>query len=429
MLDRLLALEHFGIKLGLENISHLCDALGHPERSFASIHVAGTNGKGSVTAMVHEGLTAAGLRTARFTSPHLVSLTERFVTGREPVTDDELSAVAADVLDVAERLRRDGILRALPTFFEATTAIAFELFRRARTEVAVVEVGLGGRFDATNVLEPLVTAVTSIGLDHREHLGDSLADIAFEKAGTIKPGVPVVTGVLPAEAAAVVARIAEARGAPLVEARSGSSVSSREVDGRPVITIETPGGCYGPIPLALRGAHQVRNALVAVRILETSAAAGLPVGATAVVQALRDTRWPARLELWQSGAARVLLDAAHNPDGAAALADHLARWHPERPVLVIAVMRDKDVEGILAPLLPVVSAVVATTSGGSRGLSPDRLATHAKAIAPQLRVLTAADPLGALALARELGPSVCVAGSIYLAGAVRGALEGHAKLL
>ena len=169
MLDRLSSLETFGIKLGLENISRLCEALGRPERSFTTLHVAGTNGKGSVTAMVHAALRAAGLRSARYTSPHLADITERFVIGDAAVDTSVFNAVAHEVLDLSDRLVADGTLRVLPTFFEATTAIAFELFRRAGTEIAVIEVGLGGRFDATNVITPVAGAITTIGFDHQQH--------------------------------------------------------------------------------------------------------------------------------------------------------------------------------------------------------------------------------------------------------------------
>ncbi len=197
MLDRLFALETFGIKLGLANISTLCDALGHPERAFASLHVGGTNGKGSVTAMSHAALRAAGIHAARYTSPHLVDLNERFVIGDQPVDDSELASAATDVLDTADALVAANRLPNPPTFFEATTAIAFELFRRNKVKVAVLEVGLGGRFDATNVVHPVACAITSIGLDHQQHLGDTIEQIAFEKAGIVKPGVPVVAGRLP----------------------------------------------------------------------------------------------------------------------------------------------------------------------------------------------------------------------------------------
>ena len=210
MLDRLFALETFGIKLGLENISRLCAALGHPERSFISLHIAGTNGKGSVTAMVHAALVAAGVRAARYVSPHLVDLAERFVIGTAPVSERELADTADEVLDCAERLRLSGELAVHPTFFEATTAIAFELFRRARVEVAVIEVGLGGRFDSTNIVPASAGAITTIGLDHEELLGHTLEAIAFEKAGIIKAGMPVVIGALPEPARQVVAAVAPA---------------------------------------------------------------------------------------------------------------------------------------------------------------------------------------------------------------------------
>jgi dihydrofolate synthase/folylpolyglutamate synthase len=231
LLDRLSSLETFGIKLGLENISRLCEALGHPERSFTTLHVAGTNGKGSVTAMVHAALGAAGLRTARYTSPHLADITERFVIGDSAVDTAVFNAVAHEVLDLADRLVASGTLRVLPTFFEATTAIAFELFRRAAVEVAVIEVGLGGRFDATNVITPVAGAITTIGFDHQQHLGSTLGEIAFEKAGIIKPGMTVVAGALPPSAMDVVRRVAKERGATLVESATDSNVTAEAIDG------------------------------------------------------------------------------------------------------------------------------------------------------------------------------------------------------
>jgi dihydrofolate synthase/folylpolyglutamate synthase len=213
-LERLFALETFGIKLGLENIGRLCDALGHPEQTFLSLHIAGTNGKGSVTAMVHAALVAAGVRAARYTSPHLVHLHERFVVGNAPIDDDTLLQVAADVLDCADELQRNGLLPAPPTFFEATTAMAFEIFRRKHVDVAVIEVGLGGRFDATNVVVPPVGAITSIAFDHEQHLGHTLAEIASEKAGIIKPAMVVVCGSLPPVALDVMKRAARSAGPP-----------------------------------------------------------------------------------------------------------------------------------------------------------------------------------------------------------------------
>src|SRR5262245_2600500 len=193
-LNYLFTLEQFGIKLGLDNMNAIVEAWGHPEHAFRSVHIAGTNGKGSVTAMTDAALRAAGHRAGRYTSPHLVRLNERFVIGGTEVDDVSLEHAVGDVRDEVERLRQTGRLEVHPTFFEITTAVAFELFRRAAVDIAVCEVGLGGRLDATNVLAPLVTAITSIGFDHQQYLGRTLREIAVEKAGIIKPDVPVVLG-------------------------------------------------------------------------------------------------------------------------------------------------------------------------------------------------------------------------------------------
>jgi dihydrofolate synthase/folylpolyglutamate synthase len=420
VLDRLFALETFGIKLGLENISRLCDALGHPERSFTAIHVAGTNGKGSVTAMVHAALLSGGIRAARYTSPHLVSLNERFVIGADPVDEASLQEAAAGVVPLAERLRA--------TFFEATTAMAFDLFRRANVAVAVIEVGLGGRFDATNVLAPPVAAITSIGLDHQQHLGTTLEAIALEKAGIIKPGMTVIAGPMPAEAAAAVHRTGRERGARVVNAADGSVIDAVMADGRAVLTIDTPVDRYGPLTLGLRGGHQVANALVAVRLLEAARQADVILPGEAIERGLSGVVWPARLELLRVGTKTVLLDAAHNVDGARALADYLARWHPERPSLVFGVMRDKDVDGILAALLPVTSAVVATQADTPRALPAAEIARRAAEADPGRRVTIEPDALAAIDRALDEASSVCVAGSIFVAGPVREHLKERAIL-
>lgn len=429
LIDRLYALETFGIKLGLENITRLCAALGHPEQAFTSIHVAGTNGKGSVAAMVHAGLVAGGVRAGRFVSPHLVDLAERFVIGAEPVAAADLQRAIDDVLDCADTLKASGTLAVHPTFFEATTAVAFELFRRARVEAAVIEVGLGGRFDSTNVVRAPVGAITSIGFDHQDLLGDTLEAIAFEKAGIIKPGMTVVTGTLPDEARTVVAAVARERQARLVEAASGARVDGELHDGRGRIRIVTPERQYGPLTLALRGEHQVRNALVAVRLLEAVRQTGVRVPAEAIERGLTEVEWPGRLELIEfPEGPHVLLDAAHNVDGAAALAAYLARWHPERPTLVIGVMRDKDVAGIVGTLLPVVSSIVATAAETPRALPARELAARIAATGAEVPVRAEPDPITAVEDALAAGPTVCVTGSIYLVGAVRDRLRRRAIL-
>ena len=274
LLDRLFALETFGIKLGLENITRLCAALGHPERTFTSLHVAGTNGKGSVTAMAHAALVAAGVRAA---TVHVAAsrrsrgaLRHRRLRRWTPTASCGATCSTAPIGCGAERCGP-------PTFFEATTAIAFELFRRARVEVAVIEVGLGGRFDSTNVITPPAGAITSIGLDHQEHLGDTLAAIAFEKAGIIKPGMTVVAGAMPREARAVDRRGGRgARRARVIDAAADARVHG-DVHGwaRDAASSTLRTDRYGPVTLALRGEHQVGNALVAVRLLEAARRTGV----------------------------------------------------------------------------------------------------------------------------------------------------------
>lgn len=432
MLERLFALERFGIKLGLENITRLCEALGHPERSFTSLHVGGTNGKGSVTAMTHASLLAAGLRAGRYISPHLVDLSERYVVGDAPVESAMLHEVADDVLSLVDRLRADDVLSVSPTFFEVTTAMAFEIFRRAGVDVAVIEVGLGGRFDATNVITPVVGAITTIGVDHQQHLGTTLEAIAFEKAGIIKPGMTIISGDLPSEAAGVIRRVADERQARLIEASRDVLIDSTMNDGRARMTLRTPSGEYGPVRLSLRGAHQVANAIVAVRLLEAARERGIPVTTEAIERGLATTEWPARLEVLPvEGNKRVVIDAAHNVDGAEVLAAYLKQWHPDRPALVVSIMRDKEVGEILKILLPASGDVFATLAPSPRATPLEDLVELAAEIRPESRehgVFAVADPMDALEQALIRHNVVCVAGSIFLAGAVRDALMRRAIL-
>ncbi len=402
-------LEQFGIKFGLDNIRNILARLGNPERTFRSIHIAGTNGKGSVTAMVDAVLRRAGHRCARYTSPHLVSLTERFVVDGRAVDAAAMREAARDVRDGIEALRADGTLQAAPTFFEATTALAFELFRRASVEVAVIEVGLGGRLDSTNVIDPTVTAITSIDFDHQQYLGSTLEAIALEKAGIIKSGVPVIVGDVGAEAMTAIERTARERQAEIVRARDGVAISQRprisaEAN---VFELRTPARDYGALTLALRGEHQISNALVAVRLLERLDACGIRVA------------WPGRLDHRVfDGGRELILDAAHNPAGAAALASYLRTIGGQQPVLVFGAMRDKDIHGMLSALLPTVSRMIVTRASNSRSAEPEALAAEARAIAPALAVEVIASPAAALAAARSASPRVVVAGSIFLLGDV-----------
>ncbi|MDE3156742.1 MAG: bifunctional folylpolyglutamate synthase/dihydrofolate synthase [Acidobacteriota bacterium] len=414
----LFSLEQFGIKFGLDNIRTLCAHLGHPETAYVTVIVAGTNGKGSVTAMTEAALRAAGRRTGRYTSPHLVRLEERFAVDGQPVATALLRDVAADVAAGIADLRRTGALDTEPTFFEATTAAAFEVFRRAGVDIAVLEVGLGGRLDATNVARPVAGAITTIDFDHERYLGSTLAAIAREKAGIVKPGMPVVVGERKAEALAAIAEVCAARGGRLVRADDGVTVDTRVTAEATELTLRTPADDYGTVALGLAGRHQAGNAVVAVRLLETLRAAGLDVPRAAIVAGLRDVRWPGRLEWRATDRGRVLLDAAHNPAGAEALAAYLRHVRPAGLPIVFGVMRDKDARGILERLLPAAAALVATRPSNPRALEPEAVAALARAIRPGLPVAIEADPAAAVREAWQRAPEICVAGSIFLLGDV-----------
>ena len=416
----LLSLEKLGIKFGLENIRALCEAIGHPERAWPSAVVAGTNGKGSVSAMVEAGLRAAGRRTGLYTSPHLVRLEERFAIDGTPVATGDMEAAAATVRDAATTLRRTGRLATDPTFFEVTTALAFELFRRARVEFVVLEVGLGGRFDATTAATPVAAAITTIDFDHERFLGHTIAAIASEKAGVIKHGMPVVVGETKAEAVAVIERACAEQRATMIPAGAGvrAEVEAFE-DGAGVVRLSTPVRDYGVLRLALRGRHQVRNAVVAVRLLETLDALGFGIPATAIAAAVTSTRWRGRLDLLADAAGRaVLCDAAHNPAGAQSLATYLREVYPAGLPLVFGIMKDKDVGGTLGPLLPSVTHLVATAAHTDRAMAADRLADAARHAG--WRGSLDVEPEAGLALDRawERAPTICAAGSIFLVGEV-----------
>lgn len=418
--QRLATREFFGVKLGLDAIRALCAALDHPQRSFLPVIVAGTNGKGSVTAMVARALRAAGCRVARYTSPHLIHLRERYAIDDVDVADAQLDAALQAVFDAEDRLLDAGDLAAPATYFELATAAAFEIFRTARVEVAVVEVGLGGRHDATNVVEAPFAAITSIGFDHMAQLGDTLAAIAGEKAGVIMSDAIVVSGVTEAEPADVIARTVSTQGARLVLAHEDVVADATTHRGETTLRLTTPWRSYGPVTLALRGAHQVANAIVAVRLLEVLEARGIGGGREAITTGLREAHWPGRLErrILPDGTPLVL-DGAHNPAGARALADWLALADLGPVTLVVGCMRDKDVDGLLAPLLPHAARVVTTSVAFPRALPAEELAARVRHGAGHLPVIAVTNPAEAVARAAADGGPVVVAGSLFLVGAVR----------
>ncbi|HET6899301.1 MAG TPA: folylpolyglutamate synthase/dihydrofolate synthase family protein [Vicinamibacteria bacterium] len=382
-----------GMKFGLETMRALVAELGHPERAFPALLVAGTNGKGSVVAYVDSVLRASGLRVGRYTSPHLVHVRERIVVGGRPISDRALDGAVARVRAAAEAVGRSGSPPPQPTYFEVLTAAAFLHFQRARVDIAVLEVGMGARLDATNVVEPLASAIVSVDRDHEAYLGTTLAAIAREKAGVLRRGRATVLGPMGAEARGAIQKKADRVGARLVEAK----------------TSEAP-----PSPLA--GAHQVANVGVAVTLLREARAAGVAVDLAQVARGIARTRWPGRLQRLP-GRPPLLVDGAHNPAAALALADELRRQGPF--VLVFAAMADKDIAEMGRILFPLAREVVLTRVPGERAAAPDAIVRRVGATARGARKVQRVRD--ALALARRLaGPRglVVAAGSLYLAGEV-----------
>jgi dihydrofolate synthase/folylpolyglutamate synthase len=411
--DWLVGLEAAGIALGLTPIRTLLAELGHPERTFTTVTVAGTNGKGSVTAILERGFRAAGCRTGRYISPHLIAIEERAAISGIPLSRDAFDRAARHVRLAARALP------AAPTYFEATTALALVAFRDADVELAVLEVGLGGRLDATNAVDARLVAVTAIGLDHQEYLGSTLAAVAAEKAGVIKPGAAVVAGRNPAVVLDVLRAAAVRESAAIHYAPDGVSctatISARETR----LTLRTPAQDYGDVRLALPGRHQVDNAITAVRTLEAAQALGLaPVDATVIRTALSDVEWPGRLDWRRWRHQDVLIDGAHNADGARALTAFLRETVATPVPMVVGIMRDKALAEILTALAPVASRFVFTKAATARAASPHELADLASRLAPNVPHTIAASPLDALTLASGHGSPIVVAGSLLLAGEI-----------
>lgn len=401
-----------GVKFGLETIRALVEHLGRPEAAYPSLLVAGTNGKGSVVAYADAVLRAAGLKVGRYTSPHLERVNERIAVDGRDISDAALERAVRRVRAAAEELVGAGVIAAHPTYFEAVTAAAFEHFRERCVDVAVLEVGMGGRLDATNVVDPAASAIVSVDLDHESYLGRTLGAIAREKAGVLRAGRATVLGPLAPEARDAVAETARALGARLVDARAGIDVR-RAADG---LEIRTPSGLYrGLRPLP--GAHQVDNALVALRLVEEARAAGLACDLEPAAAAIGAARWPGRLE-WTSGRPAILLDGAHNPAAARALADHLRGIGPF--VLVFGAMRDKDVRAMADILFPLARHVVLTRPRVDRAARPAEIAERAGPLARRARHEDS--PRRALAWARRQAgndATVVVAGSLFLVGELR----------
>ncbi len=384
-------------KLGLERIRAVLHALGDPQQSFRSVHVAGTNGKGSTCAMIEAGLRAAGVRTGLFTSPHLLEPTERIQIDGIPVSQAQFQRAFEVVHATAGKLDLD----CHPTYFETVTAMAFWLFRELGVETAVIETGLGGRLDATNVVEPVLTAITPIDFDHEAYLGHTIEAIAGEKAGILKAGVPAVFARQRPEASAVLETRARELGVKVTRAAE-FEIRDLEIDAR--------GSRFNGLECRLAGEHQVENAVTAMLALNE-----LGVAPDAIAQGLADVRWPGRLEFVAPNP-DVLLDGAHNPAGARALARYLQRFYAgQRIWMVYGAMRDKAIEEVAEILFPLAHELIFTAPDSSRAIRPEALAE----LAGRGRCADLEAAMGIIQAEAASDDVVVITGSLFLIGEAR----------
>jgi len=411
-------LQKHGIKLGLATMMEFMVRLGMPHGRYRALHIAGTNGKGSTAAIAAAVLQAAGYRVGLYTSPHLVEFRERIRVNGEMIDESQVALLTEQLQSICG----DDLS---PTFFEYTTAMAFRHFANSGIDVAVIEVGLGGRFDATNVVTPMASAVTTISFDHQEYLGSTLSSIAFEKAGIIKPGVPVVVGRVEDEAWRTIDQVAKERQAPVIRLDEDFRT---EGETPRQFSYRSRGVQYDNLNCALEGRHQLDNAACALALLGAAAPHGISVTTEAVRTGLGLVDWAGRLEVIDQHPT-ILLDGAHNPAAAEVLADYLLRSERfclARPViLVLGMMRDKDHRGFVEPLRGLVDGVVLTQPDLPRAATARDLSSSLDGLLPHLHVVPSLND--AMALARQLATPdglVCVTGSLMLVGECKAWFRG-----
>jgi len=434
--------ETLAMKLGLEGVRTLTRAFDDPQRRYPAVHIAGTNGKGSTAAMIEAVARAGGLRVGLYTSPHLIEITERVRVDGRDIDAEDFARLATRVRVMCERLVEEGRQPALPTFFEQVTVIAFLYFAERRVELAALEVGLGGRLDATNICEPLVSAITPIGLDHQQYLGETLAAIAAEKAAIIKPATPVVVAPQVAAAMSVITARCAQVDAPLVlveepshelEMIDGEAEGKRQgMNSRPLLEsglyrfrYRTPLAEYD-VRLSLRGRHQVVNARTAIHIAEQLRLRGVYLPPQAVADGLGRVAWSGRLEV-VAGEPPLLLDGAHNPAGARVLRAFLDEYCPAPVTLIFGAMSDKAIAEMAEILFPVAKVVIAARIANERAASPAAIV----ASAPQedCELIGADSVAEALSVARRRTPPgglICACGSLYLVGEIKQAIKSRA---
>jgi dihydrofolate synthase/folylpolyglutamate synthase len=403
------------MKLGLRNTEFLLNALDNPERAFPSVQIAGTNGKGSTAVMLDSICRAAGIKCGLYTSPHLVSITERITVGGEAITPEEFAACATTVREVSEQLLRDKQIEALPTFFEQLTAIALLAFRNAGIELAILETGLGGRLDSTTAANASIVAITQIAMDHEQYLGHTLESIAGEKAAIIRPGVEAVIAQQEPEAMSVLMQRCKEVGVVPILDDAQRSIKSTTPDGKLCVTFETGANRYQKVWPGLRGRHQIDNAAIAIRLAEL-----LHIPHAAIVSGITSVEHPGRLERIAHKPA-FLLDGAHNPAGCKSLRAYLEEFGPHPRTLVFGAMQDKQLEQIGEILFPVADVLILTPVENPRSASIELLRSIADRFAQGTVVETGSSPEALQTAIAKTPPAglICVAGSLYLIGEMR----------
>jgi dihydrofolate synthase / folylpolyglutamate synthase len=423
--------ELHGVKFDLVNMRHIAAELGHPEWKYPSVIVAGTNGKGSTSAMLASILDRSGYRTGLYTSPHLVRVNERIRVNGEEIPDEDFAAAFSEVEEAVSRLVADGTLAAHPSFFEFLTATAFVQFARQNVDFVVLEVGMGGRLDATNIVEPELALITNVELDHTQFLGNTHAEIAAEKAGVIRSGKPVISGCTHPDAVEVVRQRAAALGAELFELPVFSRVASLHADrGHYGFDLAVNGTRFAHLKAALRGRFQVNNASAAVTAAWKLRERGWRIPDSAISEGIAQTNWPGRLEMCGERPL-TLLDGAHNPAAARALAEYVRTELAGRPLaLVYASMRDKAIDEIADVLFPCAAQIYLTQTAQPRAATPEEILARLGPRLSESLIHVQPDPMQALAAARRAVPAdgvVLAAGSLFLVGAIKQALdEGYA---
>ena len=420
-LGYLLSLGHetLVMKLGLTSTELLLEALGNPQLTFPAVQIAGTNGKGSTAVMLDSICRAARLRTGLFTSPHLIRITERLNIAGEEISQTDFARLATVARDAVRQLLDQRAIAAPPTFFEHLTAIAFLAFAEARVELAILETGLGGRLDSTTVARAETIAITPIALDHQEYLGESLAEIAAEKAAIIRPGVRAVVAPQPPAALAVILkRCRHCEVVPQVDDWSATVIGTTE-DGRLRVTFQTDRDRYEDVTMGLRGRHQIINASVAIRLAESERR--FQISRSAVIKGIEEAKHAGRLEL-RPGQPALLFDGAHNSSGAQALRDYLEEFVSAPITLVFGAMRDKDLGEMASTVFPLANRIILTQPDNPRAATVEKLLTLVSEETGRQRTTSEPTATAALGRAYQLTPPdglICVTGSLYLIGEIQ----------